>query len=112
MAAAEPAADAEGAAGADGTAEAVAAKPAQRRLWLTGSLGASPGAFGFFRTAHAEPLGDRLRLLLDYDLPDGIPPVTGTQTALAGVEALLARAEAADLAQNVFQGGVWGTLRC
>ena len=25
---------------------------------------------------------------------------------------MLARAEELDLAQNVFQGGVWGTLRC
>ena len=28
------------------------------------------------------------------------------------MEEMLARAEELDLAQNVFQGGVWGTLRC
>jgi hypothetical protein len=90
-AAAEPAAEAAPAAdAAAATAEAAPAEaaparaPALRRLWLTGSLGASPGAFGFFRTAHAEPLGDRLRLLLDYDLPSGVPPVDGTRVAVTG----------------------------
>ena len=82
---AAPAADAAAAAAEVAPAEAVPARaPALRRLWLTGSLGASPGAFGFFRTAHAEPLGDRLRLLLDYDLPSGIPPVDGTRVAVTG----------------------------
>ena len=28
------------------------------------------------------------------------------------MEEMLAHAEELDLAQNVFQGGVWGTLRC
>ncbi len=82
---AAPAADVAAAAAEAAPAEAVPARaPALRRLWLTGSLGASPGAFGFFRTAHAEPLGDRLRLLLDYDLPSGIPPVDGTRVAVTG----------------------------
>lgn len=70
---------------ADAAPEPAPAKPAQRRLWLSGSLARSPGAFGFFRTAHAEPLGDRLRLLLDYNLPDGIPPIEGAEPATAGV---------------------------
>lgn len=86
------AADAQGAAAAadaaatagDAAPEPAPAKPAQRRLWLSGSLARSPGAFGFFRTAHAEPLGDRLRLLLDYNLPDGIPPIDGAEPSTAG----------------------------
>ena len=59
------------------------AKPAkqQRRLWLTASMASSPGAFGFYRTAHREPLGECLRLLVDYDLPDAIPPVDGVPQA-------------------------------
>ena len=95
------AADAEGAAAAANTAattadaapEPVQAKPAQRRLWLRSSLARSPGAFGFFRTAHAEPLGDRLRLLLDYNLPDGIPPIEGAEPATAGAPPRLAGAQ-------------------
>ena len=64
-------------------AEAEAAPKAEpRRLWLHASLASSPGAFGFFRTAHAEPLGDSLRLLLDYDLPGAVPPITGVPQAL------------------------------
>ena len=42
----------------------------------------SPGAFGFYRTAHREPLGECLRLLLDYDLPEAITPVDGLPQAL------------------------------
>ena len=90
---AEAAANPEGAAPAadaptdtkDAAPEPAPAKPAQRRLWLSGSLARSPGAFGFFRTAHAEPLGDRLRLLLDYNLPQGIPPLEGAEPAVTGV---------------------------
>ena len=32
--------------------------------------------------ARREPLGDRLRLLLDYDLPGAVPPVTGVPQPL------------------------------
>ena len=55
------------------------AKPAKqrRRLWLHADMKSSPGAFGFYRTAHREPLGECLRLLIDYDLPEAIPPVNG-----------------------------------
>ena len=59
--------------------EEAKAKPArqQRRLWLHADNKSSPGAFGFFRTAHREPLGECLRLLIDDDVPEAIPPVTG-----------------------------------
>lgn len=55
-----------------------------RRLWLHASLASSPGAYGFYRTARTEPLGDALRLLLDYESPGAIPPVTGVPQPLAG----------------------------
>ena len=62
--------------------EAAPAEP--RRLWLHASLASSPGAYGFYRTARTEPLGDNLRLLLDYESPGAIPPVTGVPQALSG----------------------------
>lgn len=55
-----------------------------RRLWLHGSLASSPGALGFFVTACREPQGSNLRLLLDYDLPGAVPPVTGVPQPLLG----------------------------
>ena len=36
-----------------------------RRLWLTGSVQSSPGLSGFYRTARTEPMGERLRMLLN-----------------------------------------------
>ena len=64
---------------------AAADAPAEpRRLWLHASLASSPGAYGFYRTARTEPLGDALRLLLDYESPGAIPPVTGVPQPLAG----------------------------
>ena len=65
-------------------AEAAPEKAEARRLWLHASLASSPGAFGFFRTARAEPLGDNLRLLLNYDLPGTVPPATGVPQQLLG----------------------------
>ena len=64
-------------------ADAEPPKPArqQRRLWLTADMASSPGAFGFYRTAHREPLGDCLRLLLDYSLPGAVPPLDGLPQA-------------------------------
>lgn len=44
-------------------------------------MASSPGAFGFYRTAHREPLGDCLRLLLDYSLPEAVPPLDGVPQA-------------------------------
>jgi len=64
------------------------AAAAPRRLWLHGSLASSPGAFGFFRTAKGEPLGDNLRLLLNYDPPGTVPPVTGVPQPLSGARPL------------------------
>lgn len=70
---------------ADGTVAEAAPEIAEaRRLWLHASLASSPGAFGFFRTAHAEPLGDNLRILLNYDLPGTVPPATGVTQELLG----------------------------
>ena len=65
-------------------AEGAPAKAGSRRLWLHASLASSPGAFGFFRSAHTEPLGDNLRLLLDYDPPGTVPPATGIPQPLLG----------------------------
>ena len=65
-----------GADAAQGEGQAQPAKQ-QRRLWLHADMKSSPGAFGFYRTAHREPMGECLRLLIDNDLPDAIPPVNG-----------------------------------
>ena len=107
---AEAAADA-AATTADAAPEPVQAKPAQRRLWLCGSLARSPGAFGFFRTAHAEPLGDRLRLLLDYNLPDGVPPIEGVEAATAGAPPRLAGAQLLCSAACMFRTSTGCSLR-
>ncbi len=39
----------------------------ERRLWLYGSVAASPGTSGLYRTARTEPMGERLRLLFNGD---------------------------------------------
>ncbi len=44
-------------------------------------------------------------------LRSAVPGAYALPRRRAGVEERLARVEALDLAQNVFQGGVWGTLR-
>lgn len=40
-------------------------KVPERRLWLHGSMAASPGTCGLYRTARTEPMGERLRLLFN-----------------------------------------------
>ena len=54
--------------GCNAEAKPAEAKPAEvppRRLWLTGSVQSSPGLSGFYRTARTEPMGERLRMLLN-----------------------------------------------
>jgi len=93
------------AAGEAAEAEAlVPAAAAPRRLWLHGSLASSPGAFGFFRTAKGEPLGDNLRLLLNYDPPGAVPPVTGVPQPLSGARTLLEALPAGDRVRGRMQG--------
>ena len=56
-------------------------KVPERRLWLYGSVEASPGTMGLFRTASMEPMGERLRLLYDGTLKLG--QLTGNKHNLA-----------------------------
>ena len=80
-----PPAEATAEAAAEGApAEGAPARPAPRRLWLHASLASSPGALGFFCSARTEPLGDNLRLLLNYDTPGSVPPASGVPQPLRG----------------------------
>lgn len=82
---AEPAAEAEHAPESNGYV-VPAAPTGGRRFWIHANLTSSPGALGFYLSAKRELLGDPLRLLLNYDLPAAIPPVTGAQQPLSGVD--------------------------
>lgn len=57
-------------------------KVPERRLWLYGSVEASPGTMGLYRTASMEPMGERLRLLYDGSLKLG--QFSGNKHNLAG----------------------------
>ena len=57
-------------------------KVPERRLWLYGSVQASPGTLGLYRTARTEPMGERLRLL--YDGSWVLGGLTGNKHNLAG----------------------------
>ncbi|KAK9904717.1 hypothetical protein WJX75_001194 [Coccomyxa subellipsoidea] len=109
---------AEGAAPAAAAAEAAApeggeAKPKEkvpeRRLWLYGSVAASAGTCGLYRTARTEPMGERLRLLFNGD--PVLTPVRGNKQDPAEADAMLATAMKLDLCQNVFVDGKWGTYK-
>ena len=83
---------------------AAADAPAEpRRLWLHASLASSPGAYGFYRTARTEPLGDALRLLLDYESPGAIPPVTGVPQPLAGNAQMLSGVQGSGIGAEVWR---------
>jgi hypothetical protein len=54
----------------------------ERRLWLYGSVAASAGTCGLYRTARTEPMGERLRLLFNGD--PVLTPVRGNKQDPAG----------------------------
>lgn len=57
-------------------------KVPERRLWLYGSVAASAGTCGLYRTARTEPMGERLRLLFNGD--PVLTPVRGNKQDPAG----------------------------
>ena len=57
-------------------------KVPERRLWLHGSVQASPGTMGLYRTARTEPMGERLRLL--YNGSWVLGGLTGNKHDMAG----------------------------
>ncbi|CAL8464659.1 g4194 [Coccomyxa elongata] len=84
-------------------------KVPERRLWLYGSMAASPGTCGLYRTARTEPMGERLRLLFNGE--PIINPAHGNKHDPADADAMLAQAMKLDLCQNVFVDGKWGTYK-